>query len=578
MKHANKYLAIMFLTTFILTGTSVASLSWSNNTDLSNERSERTLNGQILFSPLYGSTTYLIDSTGAVNHTWSSTYFPGEAVCWLGDGTILRTIRVTASLGGGVGGGVQKVKWDGTVVWDFRYNTNGNLSHHDIKLLPNGNILLIAWETKTRQEAIAAGRNPSTVTGSIFMPDHIIEVKPTGPTSGDIVWEWHAWDHLIQDFDSSKANYGVVKDHPELININFGTFFMDNVDWLHTNSIDYNPEFDQILLSVHNFDEIWVIDHSTSTAEATGHTGGRYGKGGDLLYRWGNPQAYDTGNATDHKLFSQHDASWIKPGCPGEGHVLVFNNGGGRPNGQYSSVDEIATPVNSSGYYFLETGSPYGPENLTWSYTANPPTSFFSYYISGAERLKDGDTLICDGVAGRFFEVTPQKTTIWEYVNPYPTLFINDVFKIVFIYPTEEHNASDLNCEGSISWTKVGPGATMQSSFQVQNIGSPNSSLSWKIASYPDWGIWSFDPGSGENLTPEEGTITVLVTVTAPDQENTKFEGFIHTVNNDNPEDYSDIPVSLKTPVDKLIVQRQIPQFYVQRLGSMKEKIYNFLG
>ena len=70
--------------------------------------------------------------------------------------------------GGGAGGGVQKVEWDGTVVWDFRYNTNGDLSHHDVKSLPNGNVLLIAWETKTRTEAIAAGRNPSYVSSNGF--------------------------------------------------------------------------------------------------------------------------------------------------------------------------------------------------------------------------------------------------------------------------------------------------------------------------------------------------------------------------------------------------------------------------
>ncbi len=150
---------------------------------------------------------------------------------WLGDGTILRTIRVGVGPGGGgAGGGVQKVEWDGTVVWDFRYNTNGDLSHHDVKSLPNGNVLLIAWETKTRTEAIAAGRNPNYVSSNGFMPDHIIEVQPTGPTSGTIVWEWHVWDHLIQDYDSSKANYGVVGDHPELVDINYVTSSLIRLD------------------------------------------------------------------------------------------------------------------------------------------------------------------------------------------------------------------------------------------------------------------------------------------------------------------------------------------------------------
>ncbi|MGC8644373.1 MAG: hypothetical protein ACP5XB_31305, partial [Isosphaeraceae bacterium] len=60
-------------------------------------------------------------------------------------------------------------------------------------------------------------------------------------------------------------------------------------------------ELDQILLSVHSFSEIWIIDHGTTTAEAATHKGGRSGKGGDLLYRWGNPQAYRAGTAADQQ-------------------------------------------------------------------------------------------------------------------------------------------------------------------------------------------------------------------------------------------------------------------------------------
>jgi hypothetical protein len=150
---------------------------------------QNVINGKILFAPMNGRITYLIDSSGSVVHTWSSDYLPGEAVIWLGNGTILRTIKVGMVIPLGAGGGVQKISWDGTILWDFRYNSDGHLSHHDVKSLPNGNILLIAWETKTRDEAISAGRNPSYINGNTFMPDHIIEVKPTGPTTGDIVWE-----------------------------------------------------------------------------------------------------------------------------------------------------------------------------------------------------------------------------------------------------------------------------------------------------------------------------------------------------------------------------------------------------
>jgi hypothetical protein len=506
-------------------------------------------NGTILFAPMDSTITYLIDSSGSVLHTWSSNYLPGEAVIWLGNGTILRTIKVGMVIPLGSGGGVQKVKWDGTIIWDFRYNTDGHLSHHDIKVLPNGNVLMIAWETKTSDEAIAAGRNPSNIYGNKFMPDHIIEVKPTGPTTGNIVWEWHVWDHLIQDYDPSKANYGVVGNHPELVDINFVP--EEGVDWMHSNSIDYNQQLDQLLLCVNYFNEIWVIDHNTTTEEAASHSGGNSGKGGDLLYRWGNPRAYRAGTFDDQKLFLPHDATWIKPGYPGGGNILIFNNGLNRPGSHYSSVDEIDTPVNASGGYYLVPGFAYGPETLTWIYTANPPTSFYSGHLSGAQRLSDGNTLICSGEPGKFFEVTPSGTMIWEYTNEFPTPLTNNVFKITFIPPEVPPALSNLECSGSLSWTKIKPGATVSGSFQVQNIGNASSRLNWMInTSSITWGTWSYTPLFGENLTPDDGQITVHVTMTAPDQGNTDFEGYLRVENRQNTDDFDLIPVSLTTPTE----------------------------
>jgi hypothetical protein len=572
---------LIFFIIISLGGTCFTSVSLSKNLNFDNGLGTKVIDGQILFCPLYGTTTYLIHPSGDVNHTWSSSYTPGAMTYWLGNGTILRTIR-THFAGGGTGGGIQKVTWDGTITWDFRYDSNEHLSHHDVKMLPNGNVIMIAWESKTRSEAIDAGRNPNYVTSQGLMPDHIIEVQPTGPESGDIVWEWHTWDHLIQDYDDSKDNYGVVADHPELVDINYVT--STTQDLMHTNSIDYNEKFDQILISVHNYNEIWVIDHSTTTEQAAGHTGGKYGKGGDLLYRWGNPQAYDTGSSSDKKLFNQHDSTWIKPGCPGEGDILIFNNGVNRPGGSYSSVDEIIPPVDENGFYYLEPGSAYGPENLTWSYTANPHSSFYSYYIGGAERLADGDTLICDGDSGVFFEVTPEGEKIWSYTNPYPYPSANDVFKIDYI-PTENPpppppppNYPNLDCEGSLSWTDVKPGGTLHGSFQVQNIGDNDSLLNWTIntSSIP-WGTWSFTPESGFNLTPKFGQVTVQVYVVAPDEGDTEFIGVIHVFNINDRNDSCDIPVYLKTPADESFIQVELSPTVFRHTAVFYERILNLL-
>ncbi len=365
-----------------------------------------------LFTALNSTTTYLIDSEGNAIHTWESSYRPGNAVYLLEDGSLLRTGTTNSQNfdTGGAGGIVQILDIDSNVTWEYSYNSSEFRLHHDVEMLPNDNILMIAWELKSEAEAIAAGRDPSLLSDGELWPDHIIEVNP----AGNIVWAWYVWDHLIQDFDATKANYGVVADQPELIDINFTQTGRQagGADWNHINSIDYNAELDQILLSVHNTSEIWIIDHSTTTAEAASHSGGNSGKGGDLLYRWGNPQAYDAGSTHDQQFFAQHDATWIEDGYPGAGNILIFNNGTGRG---YSSVDEIIPPVNADGSYTLVTGSAYSPTSATWTYVAENPTDFYAERISGAQRLQDGNTLICEGTNGRFFEVTPDGEIGWEY-------------------------------------------------------------------------------------------------------------------------------------------------------------------
>ena len=234
---------------------------------------------------------------------------------------------------------------------------------------------------------------------------------------GEIVWEWHTIDHLIQDYDQTKANFGIVADHPERIDANYQPG-PANSDWFHINGLDYNEEFDQIVVSVPTFDEIWVIDHSTTTEQASGSTGGRYGKGGDILYRWGNPLAYGVGARGDQRLFFQHNPTWVPTGFPGAGNILIYNNGQGRPDGNYSSVVEITPPANGDGSYNLSTGNAYEPSAATWEYIAPNPEDFYSSNISGAQRLSNGNTLVCEGSSGHFFEVNAAGDLVWEYVNP----------------------------------------------------------------------------------------------------------------------------------------------------------------
>jgi Arylsulfotransferase (ASST) len=442
---------------------------------------KQTCQGYTLLAPANTTTTYLIDMDGHVVKTWQSDCKPGHSAYLLENGHLLRpgaVINPPFPVFGGAGGRIQEFSWDGDLLWDFTYADDTHLGHHDICRLPNGNVLLLVWEQKTREEAVAAGRRPETVNKAGLVADSVVEIQPTGKTTGKIVWEWHAWDHVVQEFDKTKDHFDDVGAHPERIDVNFGENtiaamvakpeelkklqalgYVGNADrkagpvspdWLHLNGLSYNAELDQVMVSVHQFSEFWVIDHGTTTAEAATDKGGKSGKGGGLLYRWGNPRAYRAGTVKDQKLFSQHNAHWIPKGLPGAGHVLVFNNGMRRTGGAYSSVDEIVPPVDSSGHYAYTAGQSYGPDAPVWSYSAPKRIDFYSSFISGTHRLPNGNTFICSGANGTLFEVTAEKEMVWKYLNPVlgiPSPDSSFVPKLGQMVPNRFHSRLELTPE-----------------------------------------------------------------------------------------------------------------------------------
>ena len=378
-----------------------------------------TEDGYVLFAPTTYNKTYLMDKCGKQVHTWTSAYRPGQAVYLLTDGKLLRTGDVNSTIftSGGKGGIIELLDTNSTVLWSYLLSDTMQCMHHDIFPLPSGNVLAIVWERKTPVEAIAAGRNPALLGASLWS-EKVVEVQPTGISTGNIVWQWHAWDHLIQDYDSTKLNYGIVSQHPELLNINYVTGAPQQPDWIHMNAIDYNPALDQIIASSHNLSEFWIIDHSTNSAEAASHSGGQHNKGGDFLYRWGNPASYNRGTAADQKFFGQHNPHWILPGLNDADNIMIFNNGLNRPAGNYSDVEIISPPVDAQGNYSIVGSSPYQPDSAYWKYTAPVLTDFYSSNISGAQRLSNGNTIICEGAKGKFFEIDTNKIIVWKYVNP----------------------------------------------------------------------------------------------------------------------------------------------------------------
>ncbi len=449
-------------------------------------RGETTpFDGYTLFQPMHSTSIYLVDMDGEPVHEWETDYNPGQSVYLLDNGNLLRAARdpqPTGSFrGGGEGGIVQEIAWDGTVVWEYKLSDETFRQHHDVEPMPNGNVLVIAWESRTYEEAVAAGINPSRMESDFIWPDFIVEIEPVYPDRGDVVWEWHAWDHLVQELYRDKANYGVVAEHPELIDINAapahtarqqiatqesleqlrslgyiaGSAETDDrpeigADWLHLNSVDYNAELDQVLLSSRHFSEVWIVDHSTTTEEAAGKTGGRWGKGGDLLYRWGNPEAWSVGGPDDRQLFVQHDAQWIGKGLPGAGNILIFNNGAGRADGNYSSVDEIAPPTDTAGNYLMVPEEPSAPLGPVWTYVAPDKESLFSGMLSGAQRLPNGNTLIAEGARGRMLEVGAENAVVWELLNPFAEDEdqFRDMMRRAFAAPGGESGEQQEGSEG----------------------------------------------------------------------------------------------------------------------------------
>ena len=318
---------------------------------------QESFNGYTLFSPMDYTSTYLIDNCGELINEWTSEYIPGLAAYMIEDGRLLRSGYLSDDFYSGAGkGGILEIKtWDDQIEWSVIISNEAYGAHHDIEYLPGGTILFTAWESKDEQEVLNKGRRPGTFRDEMW-PTVIYEIAPIGTDSFDIVWEWHLWDHLVQDVSPMIDDFGLIAEHPERVNLNL--FDLSFPDWAHINGIDYNPDRDEIILSSWHFNEFWIIDHSTTTAEAAGSEGGNSGKGGDILYRWGNPRNYGMQGADNgqRQLFGQHDVQWIKSAIPGEGNILIFNNAD--PSGS-SSVMEIESIYDENGNYIIEENRAY---------------------------------------------------------------------------------------------------------------------------------------------------------------------------------------------------------------------------
>ena len=383
--------------------------------------------GYTLVYPEFQPNTYLIDPCGQIVNTWEGQddTAPGFSVYLDEQGNLIRAFRPNQDpagveiTGSGQAGFVEIVDWDNNLIWSHEQIMGNRRLHHDIEVLPNGNILLNAWQGISLDDALALGRDPETLISQNLFDEVIYEINPN---TDEIVWEWKASDHLIQTFNTSAPNWvGNPAAWPQRIDLNYVGDSNRRNDWLHFNSLEYDSELDQIIISCPSFGEFWIIDHSTTTAEAAGTTGGRSGKGGDLLYRWGNPESYNAGTADDKKLFFHHAVQLVSEQLSDKtqrrGEIILFNN---RQN-QFSSVDILTLPeFDSTTWNYVMEGDVYGPLEIDRK-IIHPvdPSLLFSTIMSSGQMLDNGNVLINATIPGTITEITPNDEIAWEYVVPF---------------------------------------------------------------------------------------------------------------------------------------------------------------
>lgn len=366
----------------------------------------------IFFTTDYDS--YLINRCGDIMNQWEHEERVGLTGLLTHDGYLLRTASVPGCCPQSSQGGLlELIDYSGEIKWSYEFASDTITQHHDVNYLPNGNILFLGWEVLTMTEKIDLGKeNPEERLWSEF----VYEIKPLGTDSFELVWEWHLKNHLIQDIDPFKENFVQVDTAIRKIDINYkGPFIFSIADWWHANALDYNAARDEIIISSRSNGEFWIIDHSTTSAEARTDSGGARNKGGQLLYRWGNPAAYGRGTSADYKMYGAHGTSWIKEGLQDEGKIIFFNNGDIPQTERFSTVDIMTPRIDSEGDYVVEDFQFSYDEHIK-VYGADLEKEFmFSIYMSNAQQLNSGGYLVnatFDG--GRLFEVNSDNEIIWS--------------------------------------------------------------------------------------------------------------------------------------------------------------------
>lgn len=486
----------------------------TNTVGLLYSEPEKVSEGYLLFVPLGSQNAYLIDNCGLIVNQWAFTKTSVYSGCYLlEDGSVLNLTNDYPYGYKGSESCIERRSWNDELIWEYCIDSEVGEFHSDMHILPNGNVLILMQEYFSVEEAILSGVNPSLLKNNYNL-EAVLELKPLGIDSAEIVWQWRMKDHLIQEFDESKDNYGIIAEHPRKYDANLFE------DFTHFNSIDYNESLDQIVVSSWNDHEIYIIDHSTTIEEAAESSGGKYGYGGDFLFRWGNPSNY--GVEKEQRLLGQHNPRWIPEDFERFGGMLsIYNNRYEELLGnnlEKSAVVVINPDLDRDGVYEME-GSNFLPESYeyvlpnTGAVIGGP---MFSNLMSGAVVQPNGNIVTCEAEKGRLTEFDEDGKVVWMYQCPigYYYIFAQGTRANSQVYKVEKYKADYPGLLGrDLCGTSIIENENMLSDECAQ-FWSPNIAFLFAIngaevdftLSAQNHGEVSWDFGEGNTSTEDNPT------------------------------------------------------------------------
>ena len=374
---------------------------------------ERSWNGYTVLSLLATQAVVVIDMNGNVVKRWEdfnnsaggpARVFPGGTVIAPRgarpphqESLELAQRNFDGDIQWKLGGSVEIELPDGNVVQSLR-------QHHDWQLADQpagyfspgvepqpvtGTVLVLAHDE----------RSEPNVADVLLEDDRIIEVTP----DGEVLWEWLASDH-IDEFQFDDAARATIANAPGFSRAR------GSLDWFHINSATYvgpNRWYDA-------GDERFAPDNIVISSRQSSIVA-IIARDGSVAWQIGPDFGSTDALRAIRQIVGQHHAHIIPEGLPGAGNLMIFDNGGSSGYGTPSGMAPTGLGIHARSSSRILEIDPTTLE-LVWSYQA---PNFFSTNISGAQRLPNGNTLITEGAPGRLFEVTNDRTIVWEYMSPF---------------------------------------------------------------------------------------------------------------------------------------------------------------